>query len=54
VRGKGAAFEPSCPAQRFWRQAVSAALFHMTESAYTKVKQASRCYEFHGPTLDVY
>jgi hypothetical protein len=26
----------------------------MTKSAYTKLKQASRCYEFCKPTLDVY
>jgi hypothetical protein len=26
----------------------------MTKSVYTKLKQASRCYEFCKPTLDVY
>jgi hypothetical protein len=35
-------------------QAALAALFQAKKSAYIRVKQASRCYEFHGPTPDVY
>jgi hypothetical protein len=67
VRGKGTAFESPCPAQqcrnpRYPASRANAPPFRDLRSKGGVVAaderqlklQASRCYEFHGPTLDVF